>query len=177
MRKWLIAMIVGCTLAAACDKQADEPQEPAEQTQPATDEPETTPPTTEATDEPAEDPYAPPENVAGPPEDAQKTDSGLAYVILEAGTGDKPTATSEVTIDYTGWTTDGKMFDSSHKRGEPATFPLSNLIKGWQEGVPMMKKGATWRFWVPAELAYKDSPRPDAPQGMLVFDIHLIDFD
>ena len=80
--------------------------------------------------------------MAAPPADAKTTASGLAYKVLQAGTGtEKPTETSKVTVDYTGWTTDGKMFDSSVQRGTPATFPLNRVIKGWTEGVQLMVVG------------------------------------
>lgn len=77
-------------------------------------------------------------------------------------------------MHYTGWTTDGEEFDSSVARGEPATFTLDGVIRGWTEGVQMMVEGEKRRFWIPAELAYGNSTRPDAPHGMLVFDIELI---
>ena len=80
--------------------------------------------------------------------------------------------------DHTGWTTDGKMFDSSVTRDEPATFPLGNVIKGWTEGVPLMKVGEKTRFWIPGALAYGDKPtRPGAPAGMLVFDVELLSIE
>ena len=78
-----------------------------------------------------------------------------------------------VTVHYTGWTTDGKMFDSSVTRGEPATFPLDQVIAGWTEGVQLMVVGETRRFWIPEALAY-DGQRD--PRGMLVFDVELISF-
>jgi peptidylprolyl isomerase len=116
-----------------------------------------------------------PSDVAAPPKDAQKTPSGLASKVVTPGTGKThPTATQEVTVHYTGWTTDGKMFDSSVARGEPATFPLNQVIKGWTEGVQLMVVGEKRRFWIPANLAYGDNPRPGAPKGMLVFDVELI---
>jgi peptidylprolyl isomerase len=77
-----------------------------------------------------------------------------------------------VEVDYTGWTTDGKMFDSSITRGSTTTFPLDHVIAGWTEGVQLMKVGDTYRFWIPEEMAYKGSP--GKPQGMLVFDVTLI---
>lgn len=117
-----------------------------------------------------------PENVSAPPEDAQKTENGVAYVVLEDQATDVGPATTDiVTVHYTGWTTDGAMFDSSVARGEPATFPLDQLIPGWQEAVPLMTVGDKYRFWIPGELAYDNSNRPGAPKGMLVFDIELID--
>lgn len=116
-----------------------------------------------------------PPDVAAPPADAKKTASGLAYKVLQPGKGTKhPTATSSVTVHYTGWTTDGKMFDSSVARKEPATFPLNRVIPGWTEGVQLMVEGEKARFWIPGKLAYGDNPRPGAPKGMLVFDIELI---
>ena len=75
-------------------------------------------------------------------------------------------------MHYTGWTTDGKMFDSSVARGEPATFSLDGVIPGWTEGVQMMVEGEKRRFWIPARLAYEGVP--GRPQGLLVFDIELI---
>jgi FKBP-type peptidyl-prolyl cis-trans isomerase len=113
-----------------------------------------------------------PKDVASPPEDATTTDSGLAYKILEEGQGDTPSKTSTVQVHYTGWTTDGEKFDSSHDRGKPAEFPLDRVIAGWTEGVAMMKPGEKRRLWIPEALAYKG--RPGSPQGMLVFDVELI---
>jgi FKBP-type peptidyl-prolyl cis-trans isomerase len=125
-------------------------------------------------------PKAPPvpEDVKAAPANAKKTASGLAYRELTPGTGtDHPTATGSVTVNYTGWTPDGKMFDSTVAHRQPATFRLNNVIKGWTEGVALMTKGEKVRFWIPASLAYGDKPtRPGAPPGPLVFDIELIDF-
>jgi peptidylprolyl isomerase len=116
-----------------------------------------------------------PPDVKAPPADALKTASGLASKVIKKGTGtEHPGPTSSVTVHYTGWTTDGKMFDSSVVRKEPATFPLNRVIKGWTEGVQLMVVGETRRFWIPADLAYGNSPRPGAPMGMLVFDVELI---
>jgi FKBP-type peptidyl-prolyl cis-trans isomerase len=116
-----------------------------------------------------------PTDVKAPPADAQKTASGLVSRVLTKGTGTvHPTATSSVTVHYSGWTTDGKMFDSSVSRGEPATFPLNRVIKGWTEGVQLMVVGEKRRFWIPAALAYGDNPPPGAPKGMLVFDVELL---
>lgn len=117
-----------------------------------------------------------PENVAAPPEDAKKTQNGVAYVVLEdQATEVSPSPSDVVTVHYTGWTADGQMFDSSVARGQPATFPLNALIPGWQEAVPMMTVGDKYRFWIPGNLAYDNSNRPGAPKGMLVFDIELLD--
>jgi peptidylprolyl isomerase len=119
-----------------------------------------------------------PEDVKAPPANAKKTASGLAYRVLTPGTGkDHPGPTSNVVVNYSGWTTDGKMFDSSVTRGQPARFGLGNVITGWTEGLQLMTKGEKARFWIPGSLAYGDKPaRPGAPAGMLVFDIELIDF-
>jgi FKBP-type peptidyl-prolyl cis-trans isomerase len=113
-----------------------------------------------------------PADVAAPPRDSQQTVSGLAYKSLKNGTGTvHPRPTSTVTVHYTGWTADGKMFDSSVMKGQPATFSLSSVIPGWREGVPLMVEGQKMRFWIPENIAYKGvSP----PYGMLVFDIELI---
>jgi FKBP-type peptidyl-prolyl cis-trans isomerase len=118
-----------------------------------------------------------PADVKAAPATAKKTASGLAYTIIKKGTGTKsPKATDTVTVHYSGWTTDGKLFDSSVTRGEPMSFALNQVIKGWTEGVQLMKVGDTARFWIPGNLAYGDKPsRPGAPAGMLVFDIELID--
>lgn len=120
---------------------------------------------------------APPEvpaDVAGPPDDATRTESGLASKVLREGEGDRrPSATSRVRVHYSGWTTDGEMFDSSVTRGQPAVFPLNAVIAGWTEGVQLMVPGERRRFWIPEELAYQG--RPGAPAGMLVFDVELLD--
>jgi len=117
-----------------------------------------------------------PSDVAAAPDDAEKTASGLASKVLKAGTGDKkPTAADTVTVHYTGWTTDGKQFDSSVERGQPASFPLGGVIKGWTEGLQLMVEGEKRRFWIPEGLAYgpkvEGSPRPG---GMLCFDVELL---
>jgi peptidylprolyl isomerase len=117
----------------------------------------------------------PPEDVKAAPATAKKTASGLAYRVLTKGTGKvRPKATDRVTVHYSGWTTDGQMFDSSVQRGEPTTFALNAVIKGWTEGVQLMVQGDKTRFWIPAALAYGESPRPGAPAGTLVFDIELL---
>jgi FKBP-type peptidyl-prolyl cis-trans isomerase len=117
-----------------------------------------------------------PADVAAPPDDAQKTASGLAYKQIEKGSGTlHPSATSLVEVHYSGWTTDGKMFDSSVRRGQTATFPLNGVIAGWTEGLQLMVEGEKARFWIPGKLAYGDKPtRPGAPAGTLVFDVELI---
>jgi FKBP-type peptidyl-prolyl cis-trans isomerase len=123
---------------------------------------------------PAADPIPAPADVAAPPADAQTTDSGLASKVLSPGTGtDHPVSTDLVKVHYTGWTTDGMMFDSSVQRGKPMVFPLEKMIAGWIEGLSLMVEGEKRRFWIPAKLAYEG--RPDRPQGMLVFDVELLD--
>ena len=114
-----------------------------------------------------------PADVASPPADAKKTASGLAYKVLSAGSGAKPVDTDRVKVHYTGWTTDGKMFDSSVQRGTPATFGLKQVIKGWTEGLQLMQTGEKTRLWIPEELAYQG--KPGRPAGMLVFDVELIE--
>ena len=116
-----------------------------------------------------------PSDVKAAPEDAVKTPSGLASKVLTQGTGSEhPAAADTVTVHYSGWTTDGKMFDSSVKRGEPTSFPLNGVIKGWTEGVQLMVEGEKRRFWIPADLAYGENPGGGRPGGTLVFDIELI---
>jgi peptidylprolyl isomerase len=117
-----------------------------------------------------------PADVAAAPADAKATASGLKYKSLSPGNGkDKPTAANVVEVHYSGWTTDGKMFDSSVKRGVPTTFPLNRVIPGWTEGLQLMSVGESMRFWIPGPLAYGDKPqRPGAPAGTLVFDVELL---
>jgi len=123
---------------------------------------------------PAE-PIPPPDDVAAPPADAEKTASGLASKVLVPGKGTThPGKADLVTVHYTGWTTDGKNFDSSVPGGKPATFPLDKVIAGWTEGVQLMVAGEKRRFWIPEELAYKG--KAGRPAGMLVFDVELISF-
>ncbi len=113
-----------------------------------------------------------PRNVSAPPENAQKTDSGLAFLVLKKGRGRaRPGPYDVVTVDYTGWTTDGVNFDSSVVKGKRAEFRLNQVVKGWREGLQLMTKGEKRRFWIPEELAYQGRPR--RPRGMLVFDIQL----
>ena len=123
---------------------------------------------------PAFTPIPAPDNVAKPPAEASKTASGLASIVLQPGTGKtRPLPTDLVTVNYTGWTTDGKMFDSSFAHNPPNTFPLNRVIKGWGEGVQLMVAGEKRRFWIPQEIAYNGMA--GRPAGMLVFDIELID--
>jgi len=113
-----------------------------------------------------------PSDVKAPPSDAKKTASGLAYKVLAPGTGGRrPKPTDQVTVHYTGWTTDGKMFDSSVVRGQPTSFAVNGVIAGWTEGLQLMVEGEKVRLWIPEKLAYKGE---SAPYGMLVFDVELI---
>lgn len=107
----------------------------------------------------------------------QVTGSGLQYRRLKASksSAPKPAADAVVTIHYVGRFIDGREFDSSRRRGEPATFPLPRLIKGWQEGVPMMRVGETWEFVIPAKIAYGSRYRDPIPaNSTLQFEIELI---
>ena len=114
-----------------------------------------------------------PPDVAAPPAEAQRTASGLATRVLKPGSGTRhPGRGDRVTVHYTGWTTDGRMFDSSVVRGEPATFGVTQVIPGWTEALQLMVEGEQRRMWIPATLAYARDP--DRPQGMLVFDVELI---
>ena len=113
-----------------------------------------------------------PADLKKPPHDAKWTVDGLAYKVLSPGTGKRhPKSVDEVTVHYTGWTTDGKMFDSSVARGQPTTFPLDQVIPGWTEGLELMVEGEKVRFWIPQDLAYKGK---QPPYGTLVFDVELI---
>ncbi len=120
-----------------------------------------------------------PTDVAAAPAGAKKTASGLAYRVVKKGTGkEHPTATSRVRVHYSGWTKDGKLFDSSVTRGEPTSFGLNQVIPGWTEGVQLMVVGEKTRFWIPGKLAYGDEPkRPGSPSGQLTFDVELIDIE
>ena len=114
----------------------------------------------------------PPPDVAAPPADAAKTPSGLASRVITPGSGrDHPTAEDLVRVHYTGWKTDGTMFDSSVGSGKPITFPVNRVIAGFSEGLKLMVPGEKRRLWIPEALAYKGAREP---KGMLVFDVELI---
>jgi len=113
-----------------------------------------------------------PADVKAVPADAKKTASGLAYKVLQQGTGGRhPKPSDQVTVHYSGWTTDGKQFDSSVVRGKPTTFGVSGVIPGWTEGLQLMVEGEKMRLWIPEKLAYEGK---QAPYGLLVFDVELI---
>lgn len=102
--------------------------------------------------------------------------SGLQYKILTQGTGPKPTAADSVVCNYRGTLLDGTEFDSSYKRGEPATFPVSGVIKGWTEALQLMPVGSKWQLFIPSELAYGErAPGPEiGPDSTLVFEVELL---
>jgi FKBP-type peptidyl-prolyl cis-trans isomerase FklB len=103
------------------------------------------------------------------------TASGLQYMVLTPGTGNKPTLTDKVKVHYHGTLIDGKVFDSSVDRGEPIAFSLNGVIQGWQEGVQLMQVGAKYRFFIPHELAYGSRPKGQIPPySTLIFDVELL---
>ena len=106
------------------------------------------------------------------------TPSGLQYKVLSEGSGPRPMATSQVTVHYKGTLLDGKQFDSSYDRGQPATFALNQVIPGWTEGVQLMNVGSKYQFWIPGELAYGQhgSPPTIPPNSTLVFEVELLSF-
>lgn len=112
----------------------------------------------------------------GKKEGVHTTASGLQYVIEKEGTGKQPGATDNVTVHYTGRLLDGKVFDSSVARGEPATFPLNRVIPGWTEGLQLMKEGAKYVFFIPSDLAYgaQGAGRDIPPHSTLIFEVELI---
>jgi FKBP-type peptidyl-prolyl cis-trans isomerase len=117
-----------------------------------------------------------PRDVSGIPKSAKRTSTGLAYRVLKPGEGTvTPKLTDTVEVQYTGWTVDGRVFDTSTTRSKKAIFRVNQVIKGWTEGLQLMKVGEKTRFWVPADLAYGEMPtRPNSPAGMLIFDVELV---
>ncbi|MFT4926313.1 MAG: hypothetical protein ACI8WB_002411 [Phenylobacterium sp.] len=126
------------------------------------------------------DPIKAPANLSQAPANAITTPTGLKYLVVKKGLKQakekrqKPTHSNTVRAHYSGWTTDGNMFDSSVLRGKPLEFELGRVIKGWQEGLTFMSVGDKYRFWIPVNLAYGANPRPGAPKGDLVFDVELM---
>ncbi|MGH8094455.1 MAG: FKBP-type peptidyl-prolyl cis-trans isomerase [Chthoniobacterales bacterium] len=110
-------------------------------------------------------------------EGVKTTASGLEYKVLKEGTGATPKANDTVKVNYRGTTIDGKEFDSSYKRGQPATFPVNRVIKGWTEGLQLMKAGSKYQFFVPADLAYgeRGAGSDIGPESTLIFDVELLD--
>lgn len=109
-------------------------------------------------------------------EGIQVTESGLQYEVIEAGDGEQPKAEDTVTVHYRGTLVDGTQFDSSYDRGEPATFPLNRVIKGWTEGLQLMKTGAKYRFYIPSDLGYgeRGAGQNIPPHAALIFDVELL---
>jgi len=100
---------------------------------------------------------------------------GLQYKILQAGTGPKPTAGESVTVNYRGTLINGTEFDSSYKRGQPATFPVTGVIKGWTEALQLMPVGSKWQLFIPADLAYGErAPGDIGPNSTLIFEVELL---
>lgn len=110
----------------------------------------------------------------------KQTESGLQYKVLVEGKGPKPLATDKVKVHYVGTLYDGTIFDSSRQRGEPAVFPLNQVIKGWTEGLQLMSVGSKYKFWIPAELAYGDRQVGQVPKSagsMLIFEVELLEIN
>jgi FKBP-type peptidyl-prolyl cis-trans isomerase FklB len=111
----------------------------------------------------------------GKKKDVVTTPSGLQYKVITAGSGESPKPTDQVTVNYRGTLLDGTEFDSSYKRGQPATFPVNGVIPGWQEALVLMKPGAHWQLFIPPKLAYDlESPPAIPPGSALVFDVELL---
>lgn len=111
-------------------------------------------------------------------EGVQTTESGLQYIVLKEGTGEKPTTASKVKVHYHGTLIDGTVFDSSVDRGEPTEFGVTQVIKGWTEGLQLMKEGAKYKFFIPSDIAYGANPRPGGkikPNSTLIFDVELLE--
>jgi len=101
--------------------------------------------------------------------------SGLQYKVITEGKGKSPKASDTVTVNYAGKLIDGTEFDSSYKRGQPATFPVGGVIKGWTEALQLMKEGSKWQLFIPADLAYGEQGRPGIPpNSVLIFDVELL---
>jgi FKBP-type peptidyl-prolyl cis-trans isomerase FklB len=101
--------------------------------------------------------------------------SGLQYKVITEGKGKSPKASDTVTVNYSGKLVNGTEFDSSYKRGQPATFPVSGVIKGWTEALQLMKEGSKWHLVIPADLAYGEQGRPGIPpNSVLIFDVELL---
>ena len=117
-----------------------------------------------------------PEFVLPDDDKCKTTPTGLMYQVVQKGDGAAPGPRDRVTVHYAGWLTNGKAFDSSYKRGTPATFPLNGVIAGWTEGVQLMQPGAVFRFVIPPDLAYgqRGAPPTIGPNEALVFQVELL---
>jgi FKBP-type peptidyl-prolyl cis-trans isomerase len=110
------------------------------------------------------------------PKHAYRTGTGLRFVVFKRGKNTShPSSTTNVTVHYEGYTSDGEIFDSSVERGEPSSFVLNQVIPGWREGVKLMTVGDTFRFWIPEKDAYRGAK--DKPAGLLIFDVELVDME
>ena len=179
-----LAVGLACTLSA-CDQSSTTPPpaqkaattEPAKEVAKAPAAGTVNPPAagtgTKPAAEPAKEPVKEPAKESGK---VTTTASGLKYEVLQEGSGPKPTATDNVTVHYKGTLTDGTVFDSSYDRGQPATFPLNRVIKGWTEGVQLMSVGSKYRFTIPPELGYGAAGAGGRipPNSTLMFDVELI---
>ena len=109
-------------------------------------------------------------------EGVKTTESGLQYKVLKEGSGAQPKSSDTVTVNYRGTLMDGTEFDSSYKRGQPATFPVGGVIKGWTEALQLMKVGSKFQLFIPANLAYGEQGRPGIPpNSLLIFEVELMD--
>jgi peptidylprolyl isomerase len=166
MRKTILLALFVALSTLACKREAEGKTPPA---------PPPPPPAAKPAPEPSQIPA--PADVAAAPADAEKTASGLASKVLQKGTGsEKPNAWDKVKVHYTGWMTDGKMFDSSVQRGQPAEFPLNGVIKGWTEAMQLMPIGSKWMLFIPSQLGYGDQGAGAAipPASTLIFQVELL---
>lgn len=178
MRALLVAVLAAGLILVACGEDDNDTTAPDE-TQPAGETQVAASPTTASGESDLPSAEESDGNAPGiPPAEGeiQTTDSGLRYIVLQEGDGESPSATDTVTVHYTGWLTDGTKFDSSVDRGQPASFPLNQVISGWTEGLQLMQVGAKYRFIIPSDLAYGPSGRPPRipPNAALIFDVELL---
>ena len=168
--------------SAAAAEEAPQPAKPAPAEEPPAAEPDTPAPAEVAAPVVEPDPNAP-RDVAAPPKSAKRSESGLAWKVLKKGKGKAhPGKFDTATMNYTGWTSDGRMFDSSARRGQAMVVPLNRVIYGFAEGLKMMTAGEKRRLWIPGNLAYGEKTAgteapPGQPLGMLVFDVELVSFE
>ena len=179
----IVVLLTSSAAATGCSKSQPDAAPLAAQPQPSA-QPSAAPSAREAVPAPAAPRPAAmaqpttPTDLKAPPKTATKTSSGLAYVVVEAGTGQSsPSGSDQVVAHYAAWTTNGTMFDRSFSRGEPSTFAVSGVINGWSEGLKLMHVGDRYRLWIPAKLAYGDDPKPGIPRGMVIFDVQLLEIN